>query len=137
MGETGALPKIFTRTSASSGAPYVAIIVCAFGWAACTFLSFERLIILDVLVTGLSIMLEFWALIGLRIREPNLVRPYRVPGGLIGVIAIGLPPLALMLAAGFRNHSERIGNVNALIVGAIFIAAGPILYFLSTLRRSL
>ena len=136
MGETGALPKIFTRTSAATGAPYVAIIVCAFGWAACTFLSFERLIILDVLVTGLSIMLEFWALIGLRIREPNLVRPYRVPGGMFGVIAVGLPPLALMLAAGFRNHSERIGNVNALIVGAIFIAAGPILYFLSTSRRS-
>jgi len=136
MGETGALPKIFTRTSASSGAPYVAIIVCAFGWAACTFLSFERLIILDVLVTGLSIMLEFWALIGLRIREPNLARPYRVPGGMIGVIAIGLPPLALMLAAGFRNHSERIGNINALIVGLLFIAAGPILYFLSTLRRT-
>jgi amino acid transporter len=136
MGETGALPKIFTRTSASSGAPYIAIIVCAFGWAACTFLSFERLIILDVLVTGLSIMLEFWALIGLRVREPNLARPYRVPGGLIGAIAVGLPPLALMLAAGFRNHSERIGNVNALIVGAIFIAAGPILYFFSILRRS-
>src|ERR1700733_2419366 len=136
MGETGALAKIFTRTSASTGAPYVAIIVCAFGWAACTFLSFERLIILDVLVTGLSIMLEFWALIGLRIREPNLARPYRVPGGMFGVIAIGLPPLALMLAAGFRNHSERIGHVNALIVGAIFIAAGPILYFLSTLRRA-
>jgi amino acid transporter len=136
MGKTGALPKVFSRTSASSGAPYVAIIVCAFGWAACTFLSFERLIILDVLVTGLSIMLEFWALIGLRIREPNLARPYRVPGGMIGVIAIGLPPLALMLAAGFRNHSERIGNVNALIVGTIFIAVGPVLYFLSTLRRT-
>jgi amino acid transporter len=136
MGETGALPKIFSRTSASSGAPYVAITVCAFGWAACTFLSFERLIILDVLITGLSIMLEFWALIGLRIREPKLARPYRVPGGMIGVVAIGLSPLALMLAAGFRNHSERIGNLNALIVGAIFIAAGPILYFLSTLRRA-
>jgi chromate transport protein ChrA len=81
-------------------------------------------------------MLEFWALIGLRIREPNLARPYRVPGGLIGVIAIGLPPLVLMLAAAFRNHSERIGNINALVVGLIFIAAGPILYFLSNLRRS-
>jgi amino acid transporter len=135
MGETGALPKIFSRTSASTGAPYVAIIVCAFGWAACTFLSFERLIILDVLVTGLSIMLEFWALIGLRLREPNLARPYRVPGGMLGAIAIGLPPLALMIAAGFRNHSERIGSINALYVGAIFIAAGPVLYCLSTLRK--
>jgi amino acid transporter len=137
MAEKGALPKIFSRTSAVTGAPWVAIIVCAFGWAACTFLNFERLVILDVLVTGLSIMLEFWALIGLRLREPNLARPYRVPGGLIGVIAIGIPPLALMLAAGFRNHSERIGNINALVVGLIFIAAGPILYFLSTLRRNM
>jgi amino acid transporter len=136
MGETGALPKVFSRTSATTGAPYVAIIVCAVGWAACIFLSFERLIILDVLVTGLSIMLEFWALIGLRVREPNLARPYRVPGGIVGTIAIGLPPLALMIAAVFRNHSERIGNINALVVGLIFIAAGPILYLLSTLRRT-
>ena len=100
------------------------------------FLSFERLVILDVLVTGLSIMLEFWALVGLRIREPNLARPYRVPGGLLGVVAIGVPPLALMLAAAFRNHSERIGPVNALFVGPIFIAAGLPLYYLSSRRRT-
>jgi amino acid transporter len=135
MAENGALPKIFARTYAPSGAPWVAIVVCAVGWAACMFLGFERLVILDVLVTGLSIMLEFWALIGLRLREPNLVRHYRVPGGLLGTIAIGLPPLALMLAAAFRNHSERIGPINALFVGLIFIAAGPLLYYFSTLRR--
>jgi amino acid transporter len=135
MAQTGALPKIFARTYARSGAPWVAIVVCAIGWAGAMFLGFERLVILDVLVTGLSIMLEFWALIGLRLREPGLARPYRVPGGLLGTIAIGLPPLALMIAAAIRNHSERIGSINALYVGLIFIAAGPLLYLLSTLRR--
>ncbi len=136
MAENGALPKIFSRTYAPTGAPWVAIVVCAVGWAACMFLGFERLVILDVLVTGLSIMLEFWALVGLRLREPNLARPYRVPGGLLGVVAIGVPPLALMLAAAFRNHSERIGPVNALFVGLIFIAAGLPLYYLSSRRRT-
>jgi amino acid transporter len=135
MAENGALPKIFARTYIPSGAPWVAIVVCAVGWAACMFLGFERLVILDVLVTGLSVMLEFWALAGLRLREPSLSRPYRVPGGLLGCIAIGLPPLALMTAAAIRNHSERIGSVNALYIGLIIIAAGPLLYFLSNLRR--
>ena len=142
MAEQGVLPKIFARLHPVSGTPHVAIIVCAIGWAACLFLGFERLVILDILVTGLSVMLEFWALIGLRFREPNLLRPYRVPGGLFGVIAIGLPPLALMIAAVIRNHSERITfslyshnfDVSALSVGLVFIALGPLLY-LPTLRR--
>jgi len=142
MAEQGVLPKIFSRTHPVTGAPYVAIYVCAIGWAGCMFLGFERLVILDILVTGLSIMLEFWALIGLRIREPQLPRPYRVRGGLLGVIALGLPPLALMIAAVVRNHSERIAfsigshnfDISALTVGLLFIALGPLLY-LPTLRR--
>jgi len=136
MAEQGALPKVFSRVYKPSGAPWVAIVVCAVAWAGCMFLGFEKLVILDVLITGLSIMLEFWALIGLRIREPKLHRPYRVPGGLLGTILIGLPPLALMVAAGVRNHAEKIGSVNALFVGCLFIAAGPLFYFLSTLRRA-
>jgi amino acid transporter len=136
MAEQNALPKVFARCHPRTGAPWVAIVVCAVGWAACMFLGFERLIILDVLVTGLSIMLEFWALIGLRVREPRLARPYRVPGGIAGTILIGLPPLALMIAAGVRNHSEQIGSLNALWVGMMFIVAGLLLYWLSLLRRN-
>ncbi len=136
MAQDGYLPRIFTRLHHRSGAPWVAIIFCAVAWAGCMFLGFERLIILDVLVTGLSIMLEFWALTGLRFREPGLPRPYRVPGGIIGTILIGLPPLALMVAAVFCNHSERLGPLNALYVGLLIIAAGPILYFLARPRRT-
>ncbi len=142
MAEEGVLPKIFARLHPRTGAPWVAILVCAIGWAGCMFLGFERLVILDILVTGSSILLEFWALIGLRLREPGLPRPYSVPGGLFGVIAIGIPPLALMIAAVVRNHSERIAfsihsttfNVSALTLGLVFIAAGPILYALSPQR---
>ncbi len=133
MAEDGYLPRAVTRVSAKSGAPWVAVILCAVFWAICYPLGFERSLILDVLLTGLSILLEFWALVALRIREPNLPRPYRVPGGTIGAIAIGLPPLALMIAALVRNQSELLGDTNELVIGAAIVAAGVAAYFLSRL----
>ena len=135
MAQDGYLPKIFARTSAKTGMPVVAISACAVGWAACLFLNFEHLVIMDVLLTGLSILLEFWALVGLRIREPNLPRPYRVPGGTVGAILLGLPPLALMLAAFLRNRTEAIGATSSLAVGLVLIALGPVFYFLSRPRE--
>jgi amino acid transporter len=131
MAEDGYLPKIFARRDARRGAPWVAILVCALFWAMCYPLGFERSLILDVLLTGLSIVLEFWALVALRIREPNLARPYRVPGGTAGAILIGLPPLALICAALVRNGAELIGNTNELWIGIAIISAGVAMYFLS------
>ncbi len=133
MAEDGYLPKVFARKHARTGAPWVAIMVCGVAWAGCMFLGFERLVILDVLLTGLSILLEFCALAALRVREPDLPRPYRVPGGLLGAIAIGIPPAALMVMAAVRNHDERIGSISGLALGFVLIALGPILYWLSRL----
>lgn len=130
MAEDGYLPRIFARTN-RAGAPWVAILVLAGLWALCYPLGFERSLILDVLLTGLSIMLEFWALVALRVREPDLARPYRVPGGTIGVVLIGLPPLGLMIAALVRNGSEDIGPASGLTVGLVLIAAGIVSYFVS------
>ena len=130
MAEDGYLPKLFTRTN-RAGAPWVAILVSAIFWAACYPLGFERSLILDVLLTGLSILLEFWALVALRIREPDLERPYRVPGGMVGAVLIGIPPLGLMIAALVRNSSEVIGETSELTIGLLLIAAGIIAYFVS------
>jgi amino acid transporter len=129
MAEDGYLPKVFAMKHPRTGAPWVAIVVCAIFWALCYPLGFERSLILDVLLTGLSILLEFWALVALRIREPNLARPYRVPGGLAGAILIGLPPLALIITALVRNSSELVGNTNELVIAAAVIAAGIAMYF--------
>ena len=131
MAEDGYLPRIFARQNARTGAPWVAILACAILWAACFPLGFEKSLILDVLLTGLSILLEFWALVALRVREPHLARPFRVPGGTGGAAALGIPPLALMIAAVARNRTELIGSTNELVIGVAVIAAGVGLYFLS------
>ncbi len=131
MAEDGYLPRIFTRCNGRTGAPWVAIVACAILWAICFPLGFEKSLILDVLLTGLSILLEFWALVALRVREPELPRPFRVPGGMAGAVAIGVPPMALMVAAMARNRAELVGSTNELAIGVAVIAAGVALYFVS------
>jgi amino acid transporter len=136
MAEDGYLPRVFARKYPRTGAPWVAIVVCAIAWAALLPLGFERLVLLDVLLTGLSILLEFWALVALRVREPNLERPSRVPGGIAGTVLIGLPPLALLVLAGVRERTERIGPVSELTIGGIAVLLGIVLYFLGRWRRA-
>jgi len=94
-------------------------------------LGFFRLLILDVLLTGSSILLEFGALIALRIREPNLPRPYRIPGGIFATVAITVPPTALLLLSLVRNQSEQVGTTNGLMVAAGVVLLGVLLYFAS------
>ncbi len=86
---------------------------------------------LGVLLTGLSILLEFAALIALRIKEPHLPRPFRIRGGLVGLALLVTPPVILILLSCVRNHSGRIGSVSALAVGLTMVLLGSLLYWCS------
>jgi amino acid transporter len=134
MAEDGFLPAALAKRTRKTYAPWVSILVCAGAWALCLGLNFSKLVMLDVLLTGLSILLEFAALVALRLREPTLKRPYRVPGGIAGAIAIGLPPAALLILAVIRNDAEPVGPINALQLGVLIVLAGVGCYFLT--RRS-
>jgi amino acid transporter len=112
MAQDGMLPGIFGKLQKKSRAPWVAIIALATGWALCLNLGFERLVTIDILLYGASLLLEFVALAVLRFREPELARPFRVPGGLFGAIAIGIPPMLLVGFSIFRSEHERIWNMS-------------------------
>jgi len=131
MAGEGMLPKFFAKTSNRTNAPWVAILVCASGWALCLGLGFQRLITLDIMLYGASLMLEFITLVVLRIREPHLKRAFRVPGGLTGAVLAGLFPLALLILAVFKSGSETVLGINGLLFGAIIIASGFVVYSVS------
>jgi amino acid transporter len=134
MAEDGYLPKVLARRS-RTGAPWAAIVACSIAWAAALQFSFSKLVMLDVLLTGLSILLEFASLVALRIREPELPRPYRVPGGLPGAVGVGLFPLALLALTVVRNQAEPVGPINALEFGGILIVVGFIAWIGSSRAR--
>jgi amino acid transporter len=132
MAEDGLLPKLFTRRLAN-GAPWVSILVCAFAWALALQFTFERLITMDLVLYGLSLILEFVALIVLRHREPDLHRPFKVPGGMLGAILAGLGPTALILYAIYAARDEHVGAMPALLFAAIVACSGAALYLIAKL----
>jgi len=135
MARDGMLPKAFGKQTASSRAPWVAILVLAVLWAPCLLLGFERLVTIDILLYGGSLGLEFAALIWLRIREPELARPFRVPGGMFGAIAIGIPPMLMLGFSIFRSQHETVFGMSSFAFGMILIAAGVVAYGLNHLFK--
>ena len=140
LAEDGFLPKIFAKRLESNGAPWVAVIVLAILWTASLGLSFERLVMIDVLVYGASLILEFVALAMLRRKEPELARPFRVPGGNAVAWLLGVPPTILIVIAFVRNRTEamdmgRLGQVSSLTVGIAIMAMGAVYYGLSKMWR--
>jgi amino acid transporter len=128
MAQDGMLPRVFGKLQPKTGAPWVAITVCAIGWAFCLGLGFERLVTLDVLLYGMSLMLEFVALIALRVREPDLPRPFRVPGGMAGAILVGVCPLLLLGFSVVRGEREQVLGMNGLWFGLLLILGGFVIY---------
>jgi amino acid transporter len=134
MAEDGWLPKPLTRLN-RFGAPWVSILVCALSWILALTLGFVRLVELDVAIYGLSLVLEFVTLVVLRYREPDLPRPFSVPGGLLGAALLGVLPTALVIFAisdsAFQRFDIAGHSVPALLLDAAVIALGPLLFFLA------
>ena len=131
MAEDGYLPRIFTGRL-RNGAPWASLLLCGAAWICALGLSFDRLLMLDILLYGASLVLEFVALVMLRIREPELPRPFRLPGGMPGAVLSGFGPTALLVLALIRNHDERMGNVSALTIGLLIMGLGVVSYVVAS-----
>jgi amino acid transporter len=131
MAQDGMLPRMFGKLHPRTRAPWVAILVCAVGWAMCLGLGFERLVTIDILLYGASLSLEFTALIMLRVREPELPRPFRVPGGMLGAVAVGIAPMLLLGFSVIRSQSEQVLGMSSFAFGMILIGAGVVAYALN------
>jgi amino acid transporter len=130
----GLAPKMLERTN-RRGAPFVSIAACAVIWALALRFTFERLISIDLVLYGASLLLEFVALVVLRRREPGLHRPFRVPGGMAGAIAVGVCPAALIGFALWAARDERVLGLNALLFSTLVALAGAGVYAFAKLSR--
>jgi amino acid transporter len=128
MARDGMLPKVFGKVTKKNETPWVAIVVLASCWALCLGLGFKRLVTLDIMLYGGSLMLEFVTLVALRIREPKLRRSFRVPGGMAGAVSCGIFPLCLLILAMVESEQESILNMNGLLFGVLIILTGFALY---------
>jgi amino acid transporter len=131
MAEDGMLPSFVARRN-SRGVPWVSVLLCGLGWALALNLKFERLISIDLILYGSSLLLEFVALVMLRIREPDLTRPFKA-GNLAFAISLGIGPAALIGYALYASRREEITVAHNTISSLVFSLAigllGPALYW--------
>jgi amino acid transporter len=80
-------------------------------------------------------MLEFVTLVVLRIREPELKRGFRVPGGLTGAICCGIFPLLLLSLAIVESGQETVLGMNGLVFGVLIIASGFLIYLVTGMLK--
>ena len=135
LAEDAMLPAVLARKN-RRGVPWFAVLACAAAWALALRFTFERLIAIDLILYGTSLILEFIALVVLRLREPELDRPFRA-GSFATVCVIGAVPTALILYADFVSRHEHMAHMPALLLGALIAACGPLFFLLSkiTSRR--
>ena len=122
--------SVLTRRT-SRGVPWVSVLFCAGAWALALGMTFERLISIDLVLYGASLVLEFVALVVLRVKEPELVRPFQIPGGTPGAIVAGLGPTALIGYALWAARDERVLGMPALGFAAGVGISGWLIYWVA------
>jgi amino acid transporter len=133
MAADSMLPPIFLKRNAR-GVPWVSLLACSLAWALALKLPFERLISIDLILYGSSLILEFVALIALRVREPELARPFRA-GNFPVACLLCVGPTALIAWAVYASRNETIlGSTSALLFASAVALLGPVLYSLTVLR---
>jgi len=109
--------------------PYVSVIINAIGVAIFTILPFQALIEIDIVLYSLSLTTAFISLVRLRIKEPLMPRPYKIPLNTVGIIIFVIPPLILCFASMVWNSWLTKG----IAAGAVIIGIGA--YFFAQYMR--
>ena len=127
MAEDGLLPVFFTKKT-KNGVPFVSLIMAGTIAALFSRWSLGKLMVVDILFYTLGLSLEFFALIALRSKEPNLKRPFKIPLGKWGLILITLPPLTLGLVVAITAYDGDSAKTQlGVVAGSIIL--GFVIYF--------
>ncbi|XVE49304.1 hypothetical protein DITRI_Ditri01bG0072200 [Diplodiscus trichospermus] len=122
MSEIGMLPAIFASRS-KYGTPTFSILCSATGVIFLSWMSFQEILEFLNFLYSIGMLLEFAAFIKLRIKKPDLCRPYRVPLQTFGVTMLCLPPALLLVLV------MCLASIKTFIVSGIVITIGIFLYF--------
>ena len=121
LSRAGYLPKVLSKTG-SRKTPYLALIVPGIiGFVMAVLNQGDLLILVAVFGATLSYILMMLSHIVLRVREPELSRPYRTPGGVV-TTGIALVLACVACVAGFLVEPRVI-----LVTAVVFALA--IAYF--------
>jgi amino acid transporter len=119
------LPKFLGKES-RYGTPWVAIVLMACVDAVLVRWGFATLIVIDVFLLMMAHITIYISAVVLRVRQPDLPRPFRVPLGTVGLAIMCAVPVTVAVLA-----ISPFGNGwNYFIGGMIAAITGPPAYFI-------
>ncbi|HVU99613.1 MAG TPA: APC family permease [Puia sp.] len=122
MADDRLLPSFLCTRHPRFGTPYVSIIASSVIVSVLILFTFGDLVVMDIILYGAGLSLEFIALLILRIKEPDRPRPFRIPLGRIGLGFLFLLPLAVyVLALTGAISSESSGRMAVPVTLAIIL----------------
>ncbi|KAI4318771.1 hypothetical protein MLD38_032440 [Melastoma candidum] len=121
MSEMGMLPSIFASRS-KHGTPTISILCSATGVIFLSWMTFQEILEFLNFLYSIGMLLEFAAFLKLRIKKPDLHRPYRVPLETLGATILCLPPTALLVLV------MCLASLKTVIVSGTVMAIGFLLY---------
>ncbi|MDQ3250268.1 MAG: amino acid permease, partial [Chloroflexota bacterium] len=129
MAEDGYFPPVVTQLHPVYETPYIAIIICATIYSFFTLSAFASLVVVDVILYSAALTLEFVALIALRIKAPTMKRPFKVPGGWLGIFLICVFPAGVLALAVLSTVQEE--GIGAIYLSVAAIATTPFAYWIA------
>jgi amino acid transporter len=130
MAQDGSFPRLFARISRKAGVPIVALAAACGVAALFAAFSFTQLVVLDILLYAIELSLEFLALIALRLKHPEMERPFRVPGGWLGLIGVTVLPMSFAVTVTVDMLGGRGPAPYQLALIPAVILTGTLLYFI-------
>ena len=138
----GLLPKPLATINKRLGTPVAALLLIAGVNGILVIGPFQSLVIIDVLLMVASYALILVAAVRLRAIEPDMIRPFRIPGGTYTLAILIIPPLCLiafMMSITITDQSTvfwGLSGFNLLglevgwygIAGLVALLSGPLLY---------
>ena len=120
LASLGQLPAWLASVSARTGTPWVAVVLSSVCYSAFAVFSFKELIVLNIWLYSIALLLELAAFVALRLREPDLPRPWRVGGGAAGMWLVAALPAALsLLAMATAGWQNTVGGLVAALTGPV------------------
>jgi len=123
MAEDGSLPRALTKLHPRYGTPYVTLLGYAAVYSVLVWVPFERLLVVDMWVTGAYCTTILALLVRLRSRRVDRPEGFRVPGGKLGAWLVVLLPAAtwgIVLASTARQ--DWMAGTSALLAPALIYA---------------
>ncbi|GGB03027.1 APC family permease [Puia dinghuensis] len=124
MADDQLLPTWFCALHRRFGTPYISILVSSAIVSILVVLSFSELVVMDIILYGAALTLEFLALIILRSKEPDRPRPFKIPLGKKGLVLLVIAPILVysIALAGALMSSDTMQLPLGLGLGMLFSA---------------